>query len=537
VGEVGPDDLAYVIYTSGSTGRPKGTLLQHRGLCNLAEFQRRAFELGPGARVLQFSALSFDAMVWEIAMALGSGAQLTLAPQDVLASGPELLRLLRTERITTATLPPSLLAVLEPSALPDLQTVVAAGEACSREIVAAWAPGRRFFNAYGPTETTVCATIYRCAADDPLPPPIGRPLPNFQLYVLDQHAQPVPIGVPGELHVGGVGVARGYLNRPELTAERFIANPFADDRRRTDDGRRTADDGRRADDRPPTTDHGSRTTDHLQSPCLYKTGDLVRYRPDGNLEFLGRIDHQVKLRGFRIELGEIEAVLRRQPGVQDALVLAAEFAPGDRRLVAYVVDGGLGDRETGRPGDTERGAEDDGQRATSNGQRATDFRTALRNELPEYMVPAHYIVLEAWPLAPSGKIDRSALPAPGGAADVRQAYVAPRTPTEELLAYMSAELLGVVQVSVEDNFFDLGGHSLLATQFVARIRDALGVELALRSLFEHPTIAALAEQIDVLRTAQRTELDQIARLLEQIDQLSEEEAQALLEVANQEHRS
>jgi amino acid adenylation domain-containing protein len=520
--DVTPDNLAYVIYTSGSTGLPKGTLLQHRGLCNLTPAQRRAFGVGPGSRVLQFSPFSFDASVWELVMALGNGATLCLAPQETLASGPELLRLLRAERITIATLPPSLLAVLEPTALPELQTVVAAGEACSREIVAAWAPNRQFFNAYGPTETTVCATIYRCAADDPLPPPIGRPLPNFQLYVLDQHAQPVPIGVPGELHVGGVGVARGYLNRPELTAEQFIANPFADDGRRTTDDGRRADDGRRTTDHEPrTTDNGQRTTDHLQSPRLYKTGDLVRYRRDGNLEFLGRVDHQVKLRGFRIELGEIEAMLRRQPGVQDALVRMHTFAPGDQGLVAYIVDGGLGaggweqgtgnrdqgigNRDQGsndgqrttdneqQTTDNEQRTTDDGRQTTDDGQLATALRARLREQLPEYMVPVHYVVLEAWPLTPSGKIDRSALPAPErGQRGREQTYVAPRTPVEQTLTALCAELLGIERVGVYDNFFELGGHSLLATQFIARLRDTLQVEVSLRSLFECPTIADLA---------------------------------------------
>ncbi|MEK7783920.1 MAG: amino acid adenylation domain-containing protein, partial [Chloroflexota bacterium] len=217
-----PDTLAYCIYTSGSTGRPKGTLLRHRGLCNLADVQRRAFHLGPASRVLQFSPFSFDASVWEIAMSLGNGATLCLARQETLASGPELLRLLRDQAITTVTLPPSMLNVLTPEQLPNLRTIISAGEACTRELVGRWARGRQFFDAYGPTETTVCASMALCDPDDPREPSIGRPISNFQLYILDSHRQPLPVGVPGELHIGGVGLARGYLNRPELTAERFV---------------------------------------------------------------------------------------------------------------------------------------------------------------------------------------------------------------------------------------------------------------------------------------------------------------------------
>jgi amino acid adenylation domain-containing protein len=445
------DSLAYVIYTSGSTGQPKGTLLAHRGWCNLTAFQRAAFDLQPGKRVLQFAALSFDASVWELGMALGNGATLVLARAELLRSGLELLRLMQTAQVTTVTLPPSLLAVLPPTDLPQLETVVAAGEACPAALAARWADGRRFFNAYGPTETTVCATIHRCAADAASNPPIGRPLPNVTCYVLDRQQQPVPVGAPGELYVGGAGVAQGYLNRPELTAERFVASPFRPDER------------------------------------LYRTGDLVRYRPDGDLEFLGRIDQQVKLRGFRIELEEIAAVLREQAAVQDALVLACAAGSGDdQRLVAYVLR---------TPATADAAAPDDAASASA-------LRAVAGARLPAYMVPAAFVFLDAWPLTPSGKIDRAALPSPERADQgATQPYVAPRTEAEATLAQICAELLGLKRVGAEDSFFALGGHSLLATQLLARVRAQFQVELPLRTLFEQPTVAGLAQ---ALALAQQT---------------------------------
>ena len=292
--------LAYVIYTSGSTGRPKGVMVEHRSLSNLAQAQIQAFGLGPDSRVLQFAAFSFDASVSEIFTTLLSGARLILATQEDLMPGQGLLGLLRREAITTVTLPPSALAALPVEPLPALQTLVSAGEACSTELVNQWAPGRRFLNAYGPTENTVCATVAVCREGDDRPPLIGRPIANVEIYIVDDRLQPVPVGVPGELCIGGASLARGYLNRPELTTEKFIANPFGEGR-------------------------------------LYRTGDLARYRSDSNIEFLGRIDHQVKLRGYRIELGEIEAQLSHHPSVESCVVLAREDTPGDKRLVGYLV--------------------------------------------------------------------------------------------------------------------------------------------------------------------------------------------------------
>ncbi len=543
---VTPENLAYVIYTSGSTGVPKGTMLGHRGLSNLAEAQRQAFGIREGSRVLQFSPLSFDASVWETFMALANGATLCLARQEVLASGRELVRLLQEEGVTNVTLPPSVLSALgvPAEALPQLETVISAGEACSAELVARWAPGRDFFNAYGPTETTVCASMYLCDEEDSEAPPIGQPIANTALYVLDKNLQPVPIGVPGELHVGGVGLARGYLNRPDLTTERFIPNPFATPAHPSLAGR-----GRgRVESRPEA---GSSSGVPAPTPPsipplsggawggidvplsgggvgrveagdrLYKTGDLVRYRADGNLEFLGRIDHQVKVRGFRIELGEIEAILEQHPGVADGVVVAREDIPGDKRLVAYVV-----------PKDDE-GRKMEDESAPSLVPRPSSLvgglRTFLKEKLPDYMVPSAFIFLDALPLSPSGKVDRQALPAPDGARPtLEREYVPPRTPVENELAEICSELLGVNRVGVYDSFFELGGHSLLATQFISRVREAFDVEVSLRTLFEHPTVAELAERIERLRQTEPAQGDKIAEILEKVKHLSEDEVMALL---------
>jgi amino acid adenylation domain-containing protein len=296
------ENLAYVIHTSGSAGRPKGVLLAHRGLCNVAESQCRILDVGSDSRILQFASLSFDASIFEMVMALTAGATLCLGTPDSVLPGPPLIQLLRDQAISIVTLPPSALAALPVEQLPALRTICVAGEAVSADLVARWASGRRFFNLYGPTESTIWATVAECS-DPHQRPAIGRPIANVQVYVLDRHLNPAPIGVPGELHIGGEGLARGYLNQPELTAEKFISHPFS-------------------------PEPGAR---------LYKTGDLVRYRAEGDLEFLGRIDQQVKLRGYRIELGEIETVLSQHPAVQESVVVAREDTPGEKRLVAYVV--------------------------------------------------------------------------------------------------------------------------------------------------------------------------------------------------------
>ncbi|MUH00714.1 amino acid adenylation domain-containing protein, partial [Scytonema sp. UIC 10036] len=435
---VTPGHLANVIYTSGSTGLPKGVMVEHRGLCNLAIAQKKAFGLDGDSRVLQFASLSFDASIWEILMAFGSGAKLYLVSKDALMPGIPLIERLRDYGITHITLPPSALFVMPIEELPVLQTIIVAGEACSGELIRQWSAGRNFFNAYGPTEATVCATI---VLGTPLDQKIsiGRPIANTQIYILDSHEQPVPIGVPGELHIGGVGLARGYLNRTELTLEKFIPNPF---------------------DNSKVTSHSSK---------LYKTGDLARYLPNGNIEYLGRIDHQVKIRGFRIELGEIEAVLSQHDNVQACCVLAREDILGDKRLVAYIIV----KRPQIKP-------------------TISELRQFLKAKLPEYMIPGAFVVLESLPLTPNGKVDRRALPIPELDSTLLCQYVAPRTPTEEMLALLWAQVLKVELVGIHDNFFTLGGHSLLATQLVSRIRNMFKVELPLRELFAAATVAELA---------------------------------------------
>ncbi|HIP95963.1 MAG TPA: amino acid adenylation domain-containing protein, partial [Anaerolineae bacterium] len=440
---VTPDNLAYVIYTSGSTGRPKGVLLRHGGLCNLVNAQTRAFGVEADSRVLQFASFSFDASVSETFMALLTGAALSLAKQDTLASVPNLHQLLCDQAITTVTLPPSVLRVLPTEGLSALQTLISAGESCSSEIVTRWATGRRFFNAYGPTEATIGPTLglIESVPEGVASVPIGCPVANTQVYLLDSHLQPVPIGVPGEVHIGGVGLARGYLNRPDLTAERFIPDPFT-----------------------PLAGGGTGGV----GARLYKTGDLARYLPGGNIEFLRRIDHQVKVRGFRIELGEVEAVLEEDPGLREVVVLAQEDEPGHKRLVAYVVPEG---------------------EAPPN---VSELRSFLQEKLPEYMVPSAYVVLDALPLTPSGKVDRQALPAPDQTRpDLESVYVAPQTREERILADIWAQVLGVERVGIYDDFFELGGDSILSIQVIARANQT-GLQLTPRQLFQAPTIAGLA---------------------------------------------
>ncbi len=445
---VGPENLAYVIYTSGSTGKPKGVLVTHRGIPNLAEAQIETFNLKPDSRCLQFASFSFDASVSEVTTTLLAGATLVLAPQRSMMPGPALIHLLRDKQITVVTLPPSALAVMSPDDLSGVKTIVSAGEACSAEIAARWAPGRRFVNAYGPTEATVCTTMI-IVEDGARVPPIGQPINNFQVLVLDDHQQPLPLGIPGELYIGSdLALARGYLNRPELTAEKFVELNLSD--RLTFRNRR-----------------------------FYRSGDLVRWLPDGSLEFLGRIDHQVKVRGFRIELGEIETALREHTAVRDALVLAREDAPGDKRLVAYLLS------------------------ANGSAPSVSTLRSFLQETLPDYMVPNAFVPLDAFPISPNGKVDRRALPAPSQDAASRETvYVAPRSRVEAQLVAIWQKILQVPQIGVHDNFFTLGGHSLLATQVFARIDRQIMKGLPITLLFQYPTVAQLAEVIEKQRPSE-----------------------------------
>jgi amino acid adenylation domain-containing protein len=433
----GADNLAYMIYTSGSTGRPKGVLVAHRGLCNVAEVELRTFHVRPDSRILQFASLSFDASIFEIAMALRAGATLCLARQESLLPGQDLIRLLREQAVSIVLLPPSALAALPTEPLPALQTITVTGEACSADLVARWAPGRRFFNLYGPTESTLFITVAECSNDNQRPS-IGRAIANIQVYVLDRQLQLVPIGVPGELHIGGVGLARGYLNHPELTAQKFIPHPFSDE-------------------------PGAR---------LYKTGDLVRYLPNGNLEFLGRIDHQVKLRGFRIELGEVEAVLAQHPAVRETVVVVREDTLSEKRLVAYLIPHG------------------------KSVPSVSELRRFLQGKLPSYMIPSAFVWLDAFPLLPNGKLDRWTLPAPDTARpELEGTYVAPRNQVEQTIRAIWQEVLHLEKVGVHDNFFDLGGHSLLIVRLHSKLREVLNAQLSIIDLFHYPTISSLSEYL------------------------------------------
>ncbi|MFC5825235.1 non-ribosomal peptide synthase/polyketide synthase [Nonomuraea insulae] len=433
---------AYVIYTSGSTGTPKGVVVSHAGAASLARSQAERLGVSASSRVLQFASPSFDAAFWELVLALASGAALVVAAESAPLAGEVLERVLAEQQVSHVTLPPSVLAgVPDPDRLPDLAVVVVAGEACPPGLVARWSSGRRFVNAYGPTESTVCASMSGALSAVDVAP-IGTPVANTRLYVLDAQLRPVPAGVPGELYIAGASLARGYANRTGLTAERFVACPFAAGER------------------------------------MYRTGDVVRRRADGQLEFVGRSDEQVKVRGFRIEPGEVEVALAAHPGIRQAVVIAREDTPGDARLVAYIV---------GEPDAV-----------------PADLLSRLAQQVPEYLVPSAIVSLETMPLTPNGKIDRAALPKPdySGADGGR----APRNRQEEILCGLFAEILELDRVSIDDSFFDLGGHSLLATRLVSRIRSVLHVELPFRLLFESPTVAGLVERLDIDESEVRTAL-------------------------------
>jgi iturin family lipopeptide synthetase A len=461
---VGAGDLAYVIYTSGSTGRPKGVMVDHGSVANLIEAQRVLFGVHPRSQVLQFANLGFDASVSEIFVTLGNGACLHLAGVPALAPGQPLLELLRRRRITLVTLPPSVLASLPPAELPDLETVVSAGEACSPAVVERWAGRAALVNAYGPTEGCVCATGTPLTVSDTWrAPPIGTPIRNVQVYVVDRHGEPVPAGVTGELWIGGAQVARGYLDLPALTADSFVPDPFSGEA-------------------------GAR---------LYRTGDLARYRADGQLEFIGRRDLQIKLRGFRIEPGEIESHLLRRAGVRETLAVVR-----NAQLVAYVVGDAI---------DIDIDA----------------ACRALREALPRHMVPDQLIVLPAFPLNASGKIDRDRLPDPRTAAPAA-ARRPPRTPVEQGIAEIWQQTLALEAVGLDDDFISLGGHSLLAIQTAGRIEEKLGVRIALEVLFSGKTLESLAQDVGALLAGGTAGAGDLEPLLDELEQLGEDELAELL---------
>jgi amino acid adenylation domain-containing protein len=440
------ENLAYTIYTSGSTGKPKGVMNTHAGILNRLLWMQETYNLTESDRVLQKTAFSFDVSVWEFFWPLMFGARLVVARPEGHKDSDYLVQTIIDQQITTIHFVPSMLQIFlmakDVEKCDSLRRVICSGEALPLDLQ------NRFFtrlntelhNLYGPTEAAVDVTYWECQRESDLRTvPIGRPVANTQIYILDSYMQPVPVGVSGELHIGGVQVARGYLNRAELTAEKFIPDPFSDN----------------------------------PQALLYKTGDLARYLPDGSIEYLGRLDNQVKVRGLRIELGEIESVLSQHPAVRDTVVLAREDVPGDVRLVAYLIP-------------------DQNQKLS-----ISDLRNYIKQELPDFMVPSHFVTLDEFPLTPNGKIDRRFLPSPIGLRpELGSDYVAPRTEIERTLSSIWKAVLHLEKIGIHDNFFELGGHSLLATQVISRINKAFAVGLPLRSFFKSPTIEALSKVVE-----------------------------------------
>jgi amino acid adenylation domain-containing protein len=431
---VTPASVAYVIYTSGSTGQPKGVVVEHRQAINFLHGMVRAWRIGPDSAVLSFAAVTFDVSVMDMFMPLLGGARIVLAAPATLHSPPRLAQLIRDRQVTFACLPPAVLALLTGEQFPELRTLLSAGEELTTELLRAWLrPGLEIYNGYGPTECSIGATFMKLEPATQLPPPIGRPKPNYQAYVLDASLNPVPVGVIGELHIGGAGVARGYLNRPELTRERFIPDPFRDD----------------------------------PQARLYKTGDLVRRRADGTIGFAGRADNQVKIRGLRIELGEIEAALTAHPAVAQAVVVVRTDPAGEKQLAAYA-------RPEGDPPPS-----------------PAELRAHLARTVPAYMIPAHLILLDRLPLTINGKIDKAALPAPEPVT-AGAGLVPPRTLLETLLVDLYATVLGHEQVGAADSFFDAGGSSLQAMRLVTELRSSLAVDLDVSAIFVTPAPQQLA---------------------------------------------
>ena len=438
------DDLAYVIYTSGSTGKPKGAMNHHLGISNRLLWMQSVFRLTEADRVLQKTPFSFDVSVWEFFWPLLFGARLVIAKPGGHKDSAYLVNLIVEQNITTIHFVPSMLQIFlddrDVVKCHTLKCVICSGEALAYDLQ------ERFFarlnaglyNLYGPTEAAVDVSYWECKHDSSLGiVPIGRPIANTRLYILDKYMQPVPVGVAGELFIGGVQVARGYLNRPDLTAERFIPDLFSENPRAR----------------------------------LYKTGDLARFLPDGNIEYLGRLDFQVKIRGFRIELGEIEATLIKHPFVDEVVAMVREDVPGDKRLVAYVV-------------------------LKSQSQiTAQELREFLQKLLPEYMVPATIVFLDAFPLNSNGKMDRRSLPAPEKERQLDRSYAPPQKELEKVIVHIWQELLQVERVGIDDSFFDLGGHSLLIMRAQSRLQEILHTEISITDMFKYPTVRALVQYL------------------------------------------
>jgi amino acid adenylation domain-containing protein len=470
----GPDTLAYTIYTSGSTGKPKGVMITHGGIYNRLSWMQRQYQLDAGDRVLQKTPFSFDVSVWEFFWPLMTGAVMVIAKPDGHYDPDYIFRLINDQLVTTIHFVPSMLqAFIERVSVEEcrsLRRVICSGEPLPVELQnrSLARSGATLSNLYGPTEASVDVSFWECRRiENQRSVPIGYPISNTQLFALDQYLQPTPVGVSGELHIGGVGIARGYLKRASQTAEKFIPNPYC-------------------------TQSGER---------IYRTGDLTRYLPGGEIEFLGRSDDQVKIRGVRIELAEIEAALKDHPLVSDAVVAAQPLPNGERQLVGYLT-------------------------TKADVPTSQELRAFLKKRLPAYMAPSSYLFLEELPLSPNGKIDRKRLPAPQRR-DEHRSFIAPRTPLEETLAGIWRQVLSVKEVGVEDNFYELGGHSLLITKIAAKVREALGIELPMQTWFERPTIASQADAIKE-HQSRRDGVGDVAKLLEMLDQMSEEEVDALL---------
>ncbi|HEY0737287.1 MAG TPA: amino acid adenylation domain-containing protein, partial [Herpetosiphonaceae bacterium] len=500
---VTPEQLAYVIYTSGSTGRPKGTLISHAHVVRLFSSTQPWFHFDERDVWTLFHSAAFDFSVWEIWGALLHGGRLVIVPYLTSRDPEAFYALLRSEQVTVLNQTPSafrqLIAVdrQRGSTPPDLalRYVIFGGEALELAALRPWFARHgdtqpQLVNMYGITETTVHVTYRPLTLADLSDHPrsvIGGPIPDLRLYICDAFGQLAPLGAPGELYVGGAGVARGYLHRPELTAERFVPDPFAH-------------------------------TPEQAGGRLYRAGDLARSLPNGDIEYLGRIDHQVKLRGFRIELGEIEAALTQHPAVRDAVVLLR-----DDRLVAYVVEN-LEPRTQNLEDSTNPGS-----RFSVLG--SAELRQHLGARLPEYMIPAVFVPLKELPLTTNGKLDRKALPVPDLTTVERQdTFVAPRTPAEEVVAQIWSRLLRVEQISVHDNFFELGGNSLLATQVIVRLHEIFPINVSVRSMFDGPTVAGLVEALVALwgEADALDALNEIATIYQQMESLSEDEVRALL---------
>ncbi|MGF9820109.1 amino acid adenylation domain-containing protein [Brevibacillus agri] len=465
------DHLAFVFYTSGSTGNPKGVLLPHRGICNLGWTVMKEYGVDYGSRVLQLSNFGFDAFLFETFVTFVNGGTLHMVDQDILSSDARFFEYLRKEKINYMQASPSLLRILPAAELKDLKVVVSTGERLTGDVVQKWsAPGRLLWNGYGPTEVTIGATNINCAFMDDLLPPIGRPWKNYQVYILDKHMQIVPIGVAGEIYIGGDGLARGYLNNQEMTDEKFVPNPF------------------------------------LPGTKLYKTGDMGFYLSNGVIKYIDRADRQVKIRGFRIELGEIESVINELPEVLENTVSAVEGSDGTKQLICYVVF------------------------HQDKKLSVEEFRSAASKRLPNYMLPSMIVELDVLPRTPNGKIDVSALPSPlNGRYDLQEQFVAPQTIIQKQLASLWENILKLAPntVGIHDNFFVLGGHSLLATLLFSKIREVLQVAISLREIFESPTIYALSKVVEreIFHSIGKDKLDQI---LDEVSSLSDQEIDRLL---------